>query len=141
MNVRWVDMDIMSYLSSGLRSYIEIVAMFISPSDWLPMERITALCAYPKLNHFSPPEMIVYLQESAQIVQKERIDARLANITRYLPTHEQHKEAIALALSVVAHENCLQRGHTQILGRMAAVFELSEADIETLLSPYSLTAH
>ncbi|MCE7948055.1 MAG: hypothetical protein DYG88_11560 [Chloroflexi bacterium CFX4] len=139
MNLQWL--DIMNHLDCMLRSYIEIVAMFTSPSDWLSAERIAQLCAYPKLSHFSPQEMIAYLQDRTQIIQEKGIAARLANITRCLPTHAQHKEAIALALSAAAVENCLQRQHTEILYQMKNAFELSEGDIEDLLSPYSLAAH
>ncbi len=138
MTMRWMDIDIMNYLDRTLRSYIEIVAMFISPSDWLPVERITALCAYPKLNHFSPSEMIDYLQESAQIIQAKGIAAHLATIKHYLPTQGQYREAIALALSMVAHENCLQRQHIEMAHQMAAVFELGDDDVDDLLSPYHL---
>ncbi len=138
MKLQWLDM--LNHLDCTLRSYIEIVAMFISPSDWLSAERVAELCTYPKLRHFSPQEMIAYLQECAQIVQEKGIAARLTSITHCLPTHDQHKEAIALALSVVADENCLQCQHIVILYRMKNAFEFSDSDTEELLSPYSLAA-
>lgn len=138
MKLQWLDM--LNHLDCTLRSYIEIVAMFISPSDWLSAERVAELCTYPKLRHFSPQEMIAYLQECTQIIQAKGIAVRLANIKHCLPSHAQHKEAIALALSAAANKNCLQRHPIEVLYQMKNAFELSEGDIEDLLSHYSLAA-
>jgi hypothetical protein len=141
MNLQWLES--MSDSDFMLRSYIEIVAMFTLtlPNGWLPAECVAALCAHPKLSNLSPPEMIAYLQKGADLITRKGQLARLKTIKHYLPSHDQSKEAIRLGLAAVAHESCLQRQHVELLYQMKNAFELSEGDIEGLLSPYHLAAH
>lgn len=120
------------------RGYVEAMIMMIAADGVIEDEEVQDFLrnvyTRPRLAKVPQGEMVSMIRRSLQAIESEGVDTRIKAIARMLPTMDQKIEAMRMCLSICAADGDIAPDELDILKKMQAEFDVSEAQIERLMS-------
>ena len=124
--------------TSESRGYVEAMIMMIAADGVIEDEEVQDFLrnvyTRPQLSKVPQAEMLSMIRRSLQAIESEGIDARITAVATMLPSMDQKIEAMRMCLSICASDGDIAPAELEILKKMQAAFDMSEAQVERLLN-------
>jgi tellurite resistance protein len=122
------------------KAYLEAMLILAMADGELEDEEIDDMavsCArHPKLSELGDRTIISVLNESYRKMLNQGNDRRIREMAKVLQSTEQRMDAVGVALSISMSDGTIEPEELAILKQMQSVFELSDEQIEQVMSQY-----